>query len=137
LDYFHNLAAAVCAIIRCANEIALIVRGRDPGRGLLDFPGGFVDPGEDLETAVLREVREEIGIDLPAPRYLFSIPNTYHYRHVDYWTIDAMFEFDLADKPPAIANDEVLALQWRRPSSVTPDELAFASVRSAIRRLQD
>lgn len=133
--YFHNLAAGVSAVIRCAEDIALIVRGRDPGRGLLDLPGGFVDPHESLETAILREVREEIGLELPAPRYLFSIPNIYRYRDVDYWTIDAMFEFRLTERPVAAANDEVLAMYWRRPASVAPAEIAFVSVREAIRRL--
>lgn len=137
-EYFHNLAAAVCAIIRYHDEIAWIVRGRDPGRGLLDLPGGFVDPGEDLESAVLREVQEEIGVMLlPPPRYLFSMPNTYHYREVDYWTLDAMFEFRVTDKPKVAPNDEVLALHWRSLDAVTPAELAFDSVRAALRRLSN
>lgn len=134
-EYFHNLAAAVCAVIRCDNEIALIVRGHDPGHGLLDLPGGFVDPGEDLESAVLREVREEIGLELAPPRYLFSVPNTYHYRGVDYWTLDAMFEFRIVDKPMATPNDEVLTLRWTRPDAVAPEDIAFDSVRECVRRL--
>jgi len=133
--YFHNLAAGVSAVIRCEEELALIVRGRDPGRGLLDLPGGFVDPGESLETAILREVREEIGLELAAPRYLFSIPNTYHYREVDYWTTDAMFEFTLPRRPAVKPNDEVLALHWRMPAGVAAEEIAFVSVREAIKRL--
>ena len=145
-QYFHNLAAAVSAVIRCDQEIALIVRGRDPGRGLLDLPGGFVDPGESLETAVLREVHEEIGLHLSAPRYLFSIPNTYHYRGVDYRTLDAIFEFTLDSRPDLSCpdapgndmrgNDEVLAVEWRRPADVAMADIAFTSVQEAIKRLR-
>ncbi len=134
-QYYHNLAAAVCAILRCGDDIALVVRARDPGRGLLDFPGGFVDPAEDLETAVLREVREEIGLELAAPRYLYSVPNVYRYREVDYWTLDAMFEFTLTRRPVFTLNDEILDVQWWAPVAIDPTAVAFASVRSAIRRL--
>ncbi len=137
LEVFHNLAAAVCAVIYCADELALIVRGREPGRGLLDLPGGFVDPGEDLESAVLREVAEELGLALATPQYLFSVPNTYHYRDVAYWTLDAMFGFTLTQKPVVVPNAEVTALHWRNVETLNPAELAFDSVRAAILRLRE
>lgn len=137
LEYFHNLAAAVCALIFCGGELALIVRGQDPGRGLLDLPGGFVDPGESLETAVHREVREELALTLPPPRYLFSLPNTYHYRGVDYWTLDAMFMFTIEARPTFTPNPEVQDLQWWSLPAIAPDALAFDSVRTALGRLRD
>ncbi len=137
LEIFHNLAAAVCAIIYCRDELALIVRGREPGRGLLDLPGGFVDPFEDLESAVLREVEEELGLTLAAPRYLFSVPNTYLYREVTYRTCDAMFGFTLTHKPVVAPNAEVLALHWRKVASIASNELAFDSVRAALLRLRE
>lgn len=43
-------------------EILLVVRGHDPFRGRLALPGGFVEPGETVETAVRREVEEETGL---------------------------------------------------------------------------
>lgn len=134
--YFHNLAAAVCVMLRRGDELALVVRGQDPGKGLLDLPGGFVDPGEDLEAAAMREVQEELGVVIDNPRYLFSVPNLYRYRDVDYRTLDAMFEVWMDDLPPVVPNAEVTALHWRAVSSVKPDELAFASVRTALARLR-
>lgn len=41
----------------------LITRLREPFKGMLAFPGGFVDYGEDPETASARELKEECGID--------------------------------------------------------------------------
>ena len=45
-----------------AHEILLITRLRDPFKGFLAFPGGFVDYNEDPEVACLRELDEECGI---------------------------------------------------------------------------
>ncbi len=97
--YFHNVATAVGAVIRHGTEILLAVRGREPARGMLDLPGGFTDPGESLEQALQREMKEELGVEFSNPRYLFSFANTYVYADVVYQTTDAIFEFRLKQKP--------------------------------------
>ena len=45
----------------------LITRGRDPFKGHYAFPGGFVDYGEDPETACVRELKEECMIEGQRP----------------------------------------------------------------------
>ncbi|WP_191256960.1 NUDIX hydrolase [Amycolatopsis oliviviridis] len=50
-------------------RILLIQRANEPGRGLWSIPGGRVEPGETDEAAVIREMREETGLDV--------IPGTY------------------------------------------------------------
>jgi ADP-ribose pyrophosphatase YjhB (NUDIX family) len=42
----------------------MILRGHDPGRGLWSIPGGRIEPGESAEEAVVREVREETGLEV-------------------------------------------------------------------------
>jgi len=54
---------AVDAIVINADKILLIKRGKEPWKGMLAFPGGFVEQGEDPEVAVIRELKEECGLD--------------------------------------------------------------------------
>jgi NAD+ diphosphatase len=136
LEYYHNMAAAVSAVVRCGDRIAFVVRAKPPGAGLLDLPGGFVDPGEDLETAVVREVFEETAMKVARPRYLFSAANTYPYRDVTYWSVDAVYEFSVSVPCEVVPNDEVQGLRWHRLDEIALDELAFDSVKKTIRRLR-
>lgn len=47
-----------------AGRVLLMERGTDPFRGTWVFPGGLVDPGETVEHACIREVREELGLEV-------------------------------------------------------------------------
>ena len=53
-------------------QVLLITRGFPPWEGRLAFPGGFVEMGEDPENAVLRELREETGVEGSNPE-LFAV----------------------------------------------------------------
>jgi mutator protein MutT len=57
-------AVAVGAIVIDKGTILLVKRDREPARGQWSLPGGRVETGESLREAVVREVREETGIDV-------------------------------------------------------------------------
>jgi 8-oxo-dGTP diphosphatase len=48
----------------------MILRGHEPGKGLWSIPGGRIEPGESDDQAVIREVREETGLEVSCGRLL-------------------------------------------------------------------
>lgn len=61
------------AVVIQNGHILLVHRKAAPGKGLLALPGGFVNQDETIEQAVIRELREETRIKIPAPVLLGSI----------------------------------------------------------------
>jgi 8-oxo-dGTP diphosphatase len=56
------IPAVSAAIFDTAGRVLLAERGKPPGEGLWSLPGGRCEPGEAVEAAVVREVREETGL---------------------------------------------------------------------------
>lgn len=140
--YFHNVATAVGAIVRHGDSILCLVRAKDPGRGKVGLPGGFVDPGEGAEEALRRECMEEASLRIESLRFLGSYPNDYEYKGVPYKTCDIFFSAEAAagtplgdDGFPATAADpsEAACLRWTPISELDEGEFAFPSMARAIR----
>jgi ADP-ribose pyrophosphatase YjhB (NUDIX family) len=130
---FFNSASAVAAIISRPDGRALFIRrAKDPGKGMLGMPGGFVDPGENAEQAIVREVREEVGLELRDVRYSSSHANRYLYAGVTYHTLDLFYTGRVDDPDRAAALDAVDAIAWMDPLTVPLEEIAFDSMRAAL-----
>jgi len=54
----------VGAVVFRENQVLLIKRGNPPLQDTWSLPGGAVRPGEDLKSAIKREIREECGIKI-------------------------------------------------------------------------
>lgn len=66
-------------------EGRLLITQRPPGghlAGLWEFPGGKLEPGESWEGALVRELREELGIDVVVGREFCRIQHAYPQREV-------------------------------------------------------
>jgi 8-oxo-dGTP pyrophosphatase MutT (NUDIX family) len=147
--FYHNTAASTGCIISVPAEdgerIMLFVRGKEPGIGKLDLPGGFVDPGEGVFEGLHRELREETGWVPPNPEgrpladiyTLFaSYPNVYLYKEIPYNTCDLFFSVKapgLCERDLAIEKSEISAVLFLRPEEINYDEIAFDSIRRAVK----
>lgn len=92
-QYPRHPVLAVGAVVVRDGQVLLVLRGGEPGRGLWSLPGGVVHPGETLRAAVVRELREECGIDVAVAETAEvverMIPDAdgrlqYHYVILDY-----------------------------------------------------
>ena len=66
--------AVGAVVVRSDGRVLLIRRGRAPGLGSWTIPGGKVEPGETVEGAVVREVREETGLSVRVVAPLSVVP---------------------------------------------------------------
>lgn len=71
--FFPNASPAVIVAVMRGEEI-LLAHNRNFRPGLFSLLAGFVDPGETLEQAAAREVREEVGVEIGELRYISSQP---------------------------------------------------------------
>lgn len=126
--YHINAAACVVALIRDPEgRILFSVRAKEPKQGMLDLPGGFVDPAESAEAALRREIREELNLSVSDIRYLFSVPVLYEYKNVTYHNLDLCFACSVDDFSTLSASDEIADILFLKTEEVDRERVGFAS----------
>ena len=71
--HYPRIAPAIMALVRRGREL-LLARSPHFAPGMYSALAGFVEPGETLEQTLVREVREEVGIEVANVRYFASQP---------------------------------------------------------------
>jgi len=132
--YFHNVATSSSVIVEINGSILMLVRGKEPGKGLLALPGGFVDAGERAEDAAVRECREETGLEAKHLAFVGSWPNEYSYKNVTYKTCDFYFSARITDSLESMKLEAEEVSAWRLVpvSEIATAPIAFESARTAI-----
>ena len=113
-------------IVRGGEGFLLLKRSIEPGYGKWTFPGGYVDRGETLEQAAIRETLEETGVTVKLGRLL----KVYSYSHRS--IIMCVYDAD-AVGGSARVTPEALDVRWYPPSEIPWRELAFPSTRASFR----
>lgn len=121
------LMPGVAAIVRDASERVLFMHRADDGRWGL--PAGAIDPGESPAQAIVREVREETGLDVRAIR-VAGVFGGLGFRHrypngdeVE-WTV-TVFECEIAGGELAPQDGEALALRYFTPEEAPSLQLPY------------
>ena len=121
----------VAAALIDAHQRVLIAE-RPAGRhmaGRWEFPGGKVAAGESDEAALARELKEELGIEVLAGRFLLELSHDYADRHVDLslWVVERF-----SGDPRGLDGQR---LKWVSPAQLDAEDILEAD-RPFIEALQ-
>ena len=125
--FYMDPKVAVGTIIRTADHrVVLVKRAIEPGYGKWVFPGGYVDRGEVITAAAIREAREECGLDVR----LDGLVNIYSYAGRP---VIIIVYAATAIGGELCSDDECLDARAFAPDELPWDELAFRSTQDGLR----
>jgi ADP-ribose pyrophosphatase YjhB (NUDIX family) len=141
----HNLyvnAAPTVGIffLTTDNQVLLSVRGIEPFKGSLDSFGGFVDNMETVEDAAVRELQEELGLNLDDYEpltFLSTETGLYPYDGEKRSILGTFFWSRLKPGVQAIAADDVASIEQVPLAEIDFNKLDNGDVKAAIRKLQE
>lgn len=123
--FYQDPKVVAGTIFTIEREIVLLKRGVEPAMGKWVFPGGYVDRGESVQEAAIRETREESQIDVQ----LGPLLNVYSYSRSP--NVIVVYTADVVGGELAAGDESVEAGVFAR-SQIPWDELAFDSTRDAL-----
>lgn len=121
------------AVITQSGYVLLVKRGGFPYKGCWALPGGYLDKGQFVEDNMIKELREETCIKVPAKVLKGSIRNRKIFDHPDRdprgRTITHAFHIDLgfpSEKLPRVRGaDDAVHAEWVPLSEVRSETIAF------------
>jgi 8-oxo-dGTP diphosphatase len=120
-----NPIPTVDTIIQKDSQILFVERKKDPFKGFLVFPGGFVNEGEKIEDAALREVKEETSllVELVDILGVYSDPARDPRGHM----MSTVFIGKISpnNKDEAKAGDDAEALKWVDLDNIDRQNIGF------------
>lgn len=132
--YFNPSSATVAFILNDHHELLVTRRAKEPAKGTLDLPGGFIDMFETGEEGVAREVMEETGLTVTRADYLFSLPNLYVYSGFCVHTLDMFYRCTVDDTTHYQAMDDAADLFFLPLEQADPSQFGLASIRKGLAR---
>ncbi len=124
--FYLDPKVAACTISMVDGGIVLAKRTIEPGLGKWVFPGGFVDRGESVPAAAIRETLEEVKLKVS----LLGVLDVYSFAPHEVAVV--VYAADVIHGTPE-PGDEASAVQCFPPEEIPWDDLAFESTRAALR----
>lgn len=113
IPWYPRLAPCVIVVVR-RDDRMLLARSSRVKRHFFSLIAGFVEPGENIEAAVAREVKEETGLDVSGVRYQASQPWPFPHQ------LMLGFFADYAGGNLILQEDEIAEADWFRPGELPP-----------------
>ncbi len=110
-SWYRNPSPTVGAAIVREGKVLLTVRAKDPYKGKVDVPGGFLNVGEDPLEGLQRELDEELGVRVDASMQDCLQISPHLYGDEDEWTLAIGFRARITAGEPQPA-DDVADILW-------------------------
>lgn len=123
--FYLDPKLAAIALVPLDQGLVMVRRAIEPGYGLWVIPGGFVDMGEPVEEAVVRETLEETHLKVRVARLL----NVYSYRNHRTVVLAFLTEYLEGQLAPG---DETLEARVFPLHEIPWEKIAFRSTRDAL-----
>lgn len=124
--FYLDPKLVACSIVEVKDKIVLLKRAIEPQKGKWVVPGGYVDRGEEVEAATLRETKEECGIDIRLKKLLgvYSYPG---------WLEVVIVHVAEYLSGELVTGDESTDLKLISLSEIPWENLAFRSTKDALK----
>lgn len=121
--FWQNSKPCASVIISDDQErVLMTVRAKEPDKGKLDLPGGFLQVGEHPDDGAIREINEELGVKIEIIDYLGFVID--RYGQSGEYTLNIGIIGKIVSEVPRAA-DDAAAIKWIDPKTIVPNRLAF------------
>lgn len=130
-SWYRNSSPAVGAVILEGSRALVTVRAREPEKGRVDLPGGFLEVGEHPKNGLVREAREELGVEievLGAPILL----ETHTYGPEGNYVLAIGFRANIVEGT-LNPTDDVADVRWLSAEEVDDTNFAWEHDREMVR----
>jgi NADH pyrophosphatase NudC (nudix superfamily) len=134
LNYIDPIPVNALIIHDINKGLLLAKRKNDPQKDMWDLTGGFVNLEETIEQSVIREAKEELGIDIPYFKYFRSYPQRYLYKGTNLYVLAFVYfikeDFSQTKITPA---DDVSEAEYFALDKIPWREIAFGGIKQALK----
>lgn len=110
-DAVNRPKVGLGVIVLKDGKVLLGKRVGNHGLGTWGFPGGHLEYGESFEACALREVAEEVGVEITKPMFVTAVNSVFEEEHKHYVTIYMQADW-VHGEPQILEPDKMVEWQW-------------------------
>lgn len=133
--YFNPVPTCALILENENQEILLVKRKFAPKKGFWDLPGGFIDFKETAEQAIIREVKEELSINIKKIKYFGNYIGFYPYKGINYQPLCFFFYSKIKNNKieKIKTNDDAEKFRFFSKNEIPWNRLSFIDIKNALK----